>query len=128
MADALVACWQAKFEHWSVRPVNVIREKLDPDFLPWLFTPLFPSYVSGHAAVSGAAAEVLAAFFPAQADEWRAAADEAAMSRLYGGIHFRSDNEEGLQLGRRVGRRVLERSLGRDHLPAGGELARPAVQ
>jgi hypothetical protein len=63
MADALVACWQAKFEHWSVRPVNVIREKLDPDFLPWLFTPPFPSYVSGHAAVSGAAAEVLAASF-----------------------------------------------------------------
>ncbi len=92
MADALIACWQAKFEHWSVRPVNVIREKLDPDFLPWLFTPPFPSYVSGHAAVSSAAAEVLAAYFPEQADEWRAAADEAAMSRLYGGIHFRSDN------------------------------------
>ncbi len=128
MVDALVACWQAKFEHWSVRPVNVIREKLDPDFLPWLFTPLFPSYVSGHAAVSGAAAEVLAAYFPQQADEWRAAADEAAMSRLYGGIHFRSDNEEGLQLGRQVGRRVLERSLGGDRLPAGGEPARPAVQ
>lgn len=121
MADALVTCWQAKFEHWSVRPVNVIREKLDPDFLPWLFTPPFPSYVSGHAAVSGAAAEVLAAFFPEQADE-------AAMSRLYGGIHFRSDNEEGLRLGRRVGRRVLERSLGHDRLPAGGEPAHPAVQ
>lgn len=128
MADALVACWQAKFEYWSVRPVNVIREKLDPDFLPWLFTPPFPSYVSGHAAVSGAAAEVLAAFFPEQAGELRTASDEAAMSRLYGGIHFRSDNEEGLRLGRRVGRRVLERSLGRDRLRAGGEPARPAVQ
>jgi hypothetical protein len=90
--------------------------------------PPFPSYVSGHAAVSSAAAEVLAAYFPEQADEWRAAADEAAMSRLYGGIHFRSDNEEGLRLGRRVGRRVLERGLGRDRLPAGGEPVHPAVQ
>ncbi len=119
MADALVACWQAKFEHWSVRPVNVIREQLDPNFLPYLFTPPFPSYVSGHAAASGAAAEVLAAFFPEHADELQAAAEEAAMSRLYGGIHFRSDNDEGLRLGRAVGRRVVERTLGGDGASSG---------
>ena len=45
MSDALVACWQAKFAHWTVRPVTVIREQLDADFLPYLFTPPFPSYV-----------------------------------------------------------------------------------
>ncbi|WP_186406705.1 vanadium-dependent haloperoxidase [Candidatus Accumulibacter aalborgensis] len=120
MSDALVACWQAKFAHWTVRPVTVIREQLDADFLPYLFTPPFPSYVSGHAAASGAAAEVLAAFFPEDAGELRASADEAALSRLYGGIHLRSDNEEGLRLGRAVGRRVLERSRRTDGAPASG--------
>lgn len=128
MSDALVACWRAKFEHWTVRPVNVIREKLDPDFLPYLLTPPFPSYVSGHAAASGAAAEVLAAFFPERGAELREWAAEAAMSRLYGGIHFRSDNTDGLRLGRAVGRRVIERSLGRDRAPAGVEQPRPADQ
>ena len=128
MSDALIACWRAKFAHWTVRPVNVIREKLDPDFLPYLFTPPFPSYVSGHAAASGAAAEVLAAFFPERAAELQEWAEEAAMSRLYGGIHFRSDNDEGLRLGRAVGRLVIEHSLGRDGARAGGEHPRPADQ
>jgi hypothetical protein len=128
MSDALVACWRAKFEHWSLRPVNAIREKLDPDFLPYLFTPPFPGYVSGHAAASGAAAEVLAAFFPDRAGELQAWAEEAAMSRLYGGIHFRSDNDEGLKLGRAAGRRVVERSLGRDAAPASDTGRKPAAQ
>lgn len=128
MSDALVACWRAKFDHWTVRPVNVIREKLDPDFLPYLLTPPFPGYVSGHAAASGAAAEVLAAFFPERAAELQEWAEEAAMSRLYGGIHFRSDNTEGLRLGRAVGRRVIERSLGGDRARAGVEQSRPADQ
>jgi hypothetical protein len=128
MSDALIACWRAKFAHWTVRPVNVIRQKLNPDFLPYLFTPPFPSYVSGHAAASGAAAEVLAAFFPERAAELQKWADEAAMSRLYGGIHFRSDNDEGLRLGQGVGRRVIEHSLGRDGARAGSEQPRPADQ
>ncbi len=106
----------------------MIREQLAPNFLPYLFTPPFPSYVSGHAAVSGAAAEVLAAFFPEQAGELQAAAEEAAMSRLYGGIHFRSDNDEGLRLGRAVGRRAVERTLGGDGAATRGELAGRAAQ
>ncbi len=128
MSDALVACWRAKFEHWTLRPVNAIRDKLDPGFLPYLVTPPFPGYVSGHAAASGAAAEVLAAFFPDRARELQAWAEEAAMSRLYGGIHFRSDNDEGLKFGRAIGRRVVERSLGRDAAPASDEGRKPAVQ
>ena len=101
---------------------------MDPDFLPYLLTPPFPGYVSGHAAASGAAAEVLAAFFPERAAELQEWAEEAAMSRLYGGIHFRSDNTEGLRLGRAVGRRVIERSLGGDRARAGVEQSRPADQ
>jgi membrane-associated phospholipid phosphatase len=65
--------------------------------------PPFPSYVSGHLTTSGAASTVLAAVFPAKAEALAAMAEEAAVSRLYGGIHYRSDNEVRLALGRRIG-------------------------
>lgn len=100
MADAMLACWHAKFKWWTERPVTVIRASRDPNFMPHLVTPGFPSYVSGHASASGAAAEVLSSFFPAERANLQAMADEAALSRLYGGIHYRSDNEQGLALAR----------------------------
>lgn len=112
LMDAFIACWNVKFKWWTERPVTVIRSKLDPNFLPALVTPAFPSYVSGHATASGAAASALAGFFPGQAAVLQARAQEAADSRLLGGIHYRSDNEEGLRLGRRIGERVLQRALG----------------
>ena len=71
--------------------------------------PPFPSYVSGHSTTSGAASTVLATRFPSDGRQLRAQAEEAAVSRLYGGIHFRSDNEAGLALGRRVGRAAVDR-------------------
>jgi hypothetical protein len=107
MMDALIACWHSKFKWWTERPVTVIRERFDKDFTPHVITPAFPSYVSGHSTVSGAAAEVLSAFFPAEAEKLQDMAREASVSRLYGGIHFRSDNEQGLALGRRIGARAL---------------------
>jgi hypothetical protein len=106
-ADAFIACWDAKYAYWSIRPVTAIRQRLDPSFLPFIATPPFPSYVSGHSTTSGAASTVLARFFPRSAGRLRAMADEAAVSRLYGGIHFVSDNEAGLALGRDVGREAL---------------------
>jgi membrane-associated phospholipid phosphatase len=102
-ADAFIACWDAKYSYWSIRPVSAIRASIDTDWLSDVATPPFPSYVSGHASTSGAASTVLAAFFPAQARALAAMAEEAALSRLYGGIHYRSDNEAGLVLGRRIG-------------------------
>ncbi|HET9674389.1 MAG TPA: vanadium-dependent haloperoxidase [Gaiellaceae bacterium] len=107
-ADAFIACWDAKFAYWSIRPVSAIRELLDPAWSPLIVTPPFPSYVSGHSSTSGAASTVLAGFFPSRAAELGVLADEAAMSRLYGGIHFRSDNDAGLALGRRVGEVALQ--------------------
>lgn len=112
MQDAAIACWQAKYSWWVPRPVTVIRESLDPSFTPYLVTPPHPSYVSGHASVSGAAAEVLKAFFAKDANRIDGWAEEAAMSRLYGGIHYRADNDAGLDLGHRIGRRVVERIAG----------------
>lgn len=111
MSDAAIACWRAKYRWWTVRPVTVIRERFDANFLPHLITPPHPSYVSGHSAISGAAEAALAAFFPERKSELRSFSEEAAMSRLWGGIHYRSDNEEGLRLGRRIGERVAKQAF-----------------
>jgi hypothetical protein len=120
LADAFIGCWHEKFRWNLVRPVTVIRAHLDPGFEPLLITPPFPEYPSGHSTQSGAAAEVLISLFGEpfpftdrthQEDGlgtrdfpgFRAAAEEAAMSRLYGGIHFRSAIEQGLDQGRCIG-------------------------
>jgi membrane-associated phospholipid phosphatase len=109
IADAFIGCWHAKFTWWTVRPISVIHDRVDPEFRPLIVTPAFPSYPSGHATISGAASTVLGHFFPARRAEFRAMAEEAAISRLYGGIHFASDNENGLELGRRIGEIAVER-------------------
>ena len=100
------------------------RTIADPTWTPLLVTPPFPSYVSGHASFSGAAAAVLKAFFrsdrfrftlpsedpsiaPRSFSSFSQAARESADSRLYGGIHWRSDNKDGLAAGRRIGNHVF---------------------
>ncbi len=98
LMDAGIACWDAKYEYWVMRPWQA-----DPGITVPLMKPNFPAYVSGHATFSGAASEFLGAMFPADAADIRAMAEEAALSRLYGGIHYRFDNENGLELGRRIG-------------------------
>ena len=106
-ADAFICIWDAKYAYWSLRPVTAIRREIDPSWTPLLVTPPFPSYVSGHSGTSGAAATVLSAFFPGDRAQLDALAREAAVSRLYGGIHFRTDNDVGLALGISVGEAAL---------------------
>jgi membrane-associated phospholipid phosphatase len=108
-ADAFIACWSAKFTFWTKRPVTLIRELRDPGYLSLIPTPPFPSYPSGHSTTSGAASTVLGALFPDRASQVAAMADEAAISRLYGGIHYRFDNDAGLSLGQRIGAVTLRR-------------------
>jgi hypothetical protein len=123
MADSAIACWDSKFFYWTVRPITAIqtmsgRSFYDPTWTSVLTTPPFPTYVSGHSTFSGAAAEVLEFLFPGHKTQnafgnqvrFREAAEQAAVSRLYGGIHFRSDNEQGLILGRNVASVVLDRA------------------
>jgi len=124
VCDAFIACWRVKYIHNLVRPISYIRSYIDPtwgDPLP-LTTPPFPEYTSGHSIQSAAAAEVLTATFgdtaftdhthdargltPRSFDSFAAFAQEAAISRLYGGIHFRSAIERGLDQGRCVGAMV----------------------
>jgi membrane-associated phospholipid phosphatase len=111
MSDAGVASWDAKYAYWDPRPENGVRDSgIDRNWTPYIDTPFFPSYVSGHATYSGAAAEVLSYLFPDDADDFWAKADEASNSRLWGGIHWRADNVVGLEVGTKVGALVVERA------------------
>lgn len=109
MADAGVAAWDAKYRYWYPRPENAIRDLgLDPQWRPYLDTPFFPAYTSGHATYSGAVGEVMAHLFPEDAELFREKAEEAAWSRVLGGIHWPIDGSEGLKTGRAIGGLVVE--------------------
>ena len=124
--DGFIACWKSKYLSNSVRPETVINKLLDPAWQPYLQTPPFPGYVSGHSVISAASAEIMTAHFGdnfAYRDSserefgipdrsfksFRHAADEASWSRLYGGIHVRSDLEQGLIVGRQVGEHIVNK-------------------
>ena len=111
MSDAGVASWDTKFAYWFPRPENGIRDLgVDRTWKPYLATPFFPAYVSGHATYSAAAGEVLAHLFPDDARFWRARAREAGHSRTLGGIHWKIDNTEGYRMGLKIGRLVVQRA------------------
>ena len=129
MADAAIGAWDAKYHYNFWRPVTAIRNgdtdgnpatAPDSDWESLIITPPFPDYISGHSTFSGAAATVLSLFYgtprirfttgsdalPGVVREFRSfleAAHEAALSRMYGGIHFRSANEDGLKTGLAIG-------------------------
>jgi hypothetical protein len=120
MADAFIGCWNAKFQYDLLRPVTYIRRVIDPKWEPLLITPPFPEYPSGHSTQSGAAAAVLTSVYgdnfsftdrthardglePRRFASFEAAAQEAGISRLYGGIHFRAAIDRGLAQGRCIG-------------------------
>ncbi|MBX2901479.1 MAG: phosphatase PAP2 family protein [Cyclobacteriaceae bacterium] len=103
--DAGIACWDTKYYYHYPRPIQTIN-----GFKTILGTPNFPAYTSGHSTFSGAAAEVLAYIFPAEANAVREWAIEAAESRIYGGIHYRFDSEVGLTQGRAVAAFTISRA------------------
>ena len=103
--DALVACWDAKYAYWGIRPFQ-----FDTSFKSMITTPNFPGYPSGHATFAGTASRILGAFFPEDAAVYEAQAEEAASSRLWAGVHFRVDNDAGLRLGRAIAAAALRRA------------------
>jgi hypothetical protein len=105
MADGFICCWDAKYAYWMARPITA-----DPTLDVLIPTPPFPSYPSGHATVSAAAATVLSHFFPEDAPSLLQQAVEAKNSRLWGGIHFPIDNEVGALAGAAIGQLVIERA------------------
>ncbi|HLG56696.1 MAG TPA: phosphatase PAP2 family protein [Vicinamibacterales bacterium] len=96
--DAAVGCWETKYFYFNPRPSH-----MDPDLKSVIGLPNFPSYTSGHSTFSGAAAAVLSYLFPSGAADFEAQKEEASISRLYGGIHYRSDLEIGMAHGERIG-------------------------
>ena len=133
VADATIATWDTKYFYDYWRPVTAIRRAdedgnaltiADPGWTPLIGTPPHPSYLSAHGAVGGAAATILASTFGAGGNfclvaggntrcwnGFEAAALDGANSRLWGGIHWRFDNENGLALGQAVGRFTLSRAV-----------------
>jgi hypothetical protein len=98
MHDAAVACWETKFHYFNPRP-----SQMDATIKTATGLPNFPAFTSGHSTFSGAGATVLAYLFPQGADYFLSEATEASLSRMYGGIHFRSDAEAGLAHGKLIG-------------------------
>jgi membrane-associated phospholipid phosphatase len=125
VADAFITCWQEKYTSYLLRPATYIRDNIDAGWDPLVGTPNFPTYISGHSTQSGAAAAVLTHMFGTYAftdtchsrldtmtmglppdrsfASFNEAASEAAVSRLYGGIHYIFDNYDGVDSGVCVG-------------------------
>lgn len=126
LADGFISCWDEKYRSNLTRPETVINEHIDKDWLPTLQTPPFPEYTSGHSVISTAAATALTSIFgeefsfrddteleyglPAREFEsFFDASEEAAISRLYGGIHYRPAIDNGVTQGKRLGEFVVSK-------------------
>ena len=124
--DGFISCWDEKYRSNYVRPETIINEKISGNWHPYIQTPPFPSYTSGHSTISAAAAEVMTSIFGDEMNytdtsllefgianrefkSFRAAAQEASISRLYGGIHYMFDLDSGNAMGKRVGAIVLKK-------------------
>ncbi len=132
--DIAVKVWKEKYNFAVERPDAYIRRNIDPSWQPVLETPLFPAYPSGHSAFGAAAAAILEQLFgssyaltdrslercpdsgtaPRKYVSFAAMAKENALSRIYLGVHYRMDCEEGLRLGRLLGQRIAELPLYRE--------------
>jgi len=102
--DGFIACWDAKYAYWGIRP-----DQYDTSYHPLIPTPPFPGYPSGHAMMSGMYGELYAYLFPRDATYFRKKAKDAAESRFQAGIHFRTDNEVGLVLGRNIAAAIIQK-------------------
>ncbi len=127
LSDGFVSCWKTKYDKSLMRPVTYIQKNIDANWKPFLNTPPFPEFTSGHSVQSGATALILASYFgenysfvdmthkdrkdingtPRRFSSFTMFATEAAMSRLFGGIHYREAIESGIKQGKKVGSQVL---------------------
>ena len=126
--DAFIACWDEKYRSNYIRPVTVINEKIDDGWLPFLQTPPFPEYTSGHSTITASAATVLTALygepfsFQDTSDlayiglqrhfpSFAAAAEEASISRVFGGIHYRFSVYQGAVAGKKLGNKMVTKLI-----------------
>jgi len=126
IADAFISCWDCKYKYNRVRPVTAIQKLIDRSWSPLLQTPPFPEYTSGHSVISTTASTILTHLFgenfsfiddteeefglPSRKfNSFAQASKEAAISRLYGGIHFRDAIENGVKEGEQIGMLIISR-------------------
>ena len=122
--EAFISCWDEKYRSNYIRPVTVINEALDPTWMPYLQTPPFPEYTSGHSTITASAATVLTSLFgenfafqdtsdlryigmQRHFNSFHEAAAETSISRVYGGIHYRFSVDIGAEQGRKIGAFIL---------------------
>jgi membrane-associated phospholipid phosphatase len=104
--DAGICCWYNKYTYWLIRPPQA-----DPTITTPVGLPNFPSYPSGHSSFSGAASTVLSYIFPNDNATLHTMANEASLSRLYAGIHYRFDCDRGLENGNSIGQLAIQLGL-----------------
>jgi hypothetical protein len=125
--DVLISCWKSKYQYQHMRPITLINDWIDPNWLPLLQTPPFPEHSSGHSGISAAAATVLTKLFGSFSFEdtsdlqyigmkrsfqsFQHAAQEASISRVYGGIHYTTGVNAGAEQGARVGEYIINKLL-----------------
>ena len=126
LADCFISCWDEKYRSDVIRPETYINKYIDPAWLPVLQTPPFPEYTSGHSVVSSGAAVILSKLFkpdfsftdstelefglpPRHFNSFQEAANEAAISRFYGGIHYMPAIKNGQQEGHEIGEYVIQK-------------------
>jgi len=126
LMDAFISCWDEKYRSDLIRPETVINTFVDEKWKPVLQTPPFPEHTSGHSVVSGCSSKILTSLFGenfAYTDDveveyglperkfasFNKAAEEAAISRLYGGIHYRPAIDMGLDQGNKIGDYILSK-------------------
>ena len=126
LIDAFMSCWDEKYRSKLIRPESYINQYIDEDWMPVLQTPPFPEYTSGHSVISAASAVTLTELFGDNFSftdstevefgltvrnfkSFIEASEEAAISRMYGGIHYRPAVEEGMKEGREIGKYILQK-------------------
>jgi hypothetical protein len=126
MYDAFISCWYVKYSTVRIRPQTAVQRLIEPKWTSFIQTPPFPEYTSGHSTVSSTAAEILTSVFgdafaftdsseleynlPVRSfKSFREAASEASISRVYGGIHYRSGCEGGNKQGKKLGEIILKK-------------------
>ena len=125
LQDAFISCFDTKYRYQYIRPITFINERIDKTWEPYLQTPPFPEYTSGHSTISASAATILTGLFgdnfvfhddadkkyigmERDFNSFMQASQEASISRLYGGIHYRLSLDTGLEVGKKVGNQVLK--------------------
>ena len=104
--DPGIVCWDTKYFYFNSKP-----SQLNSAIKTLTGIPIFPSYISGHSTFSGAASQILGHIIPERASAYQSMAQEASLSRMFGGLHYRSDCSTGITVGKKIGDYAIQRAV-----------------